>query len=101
MKFSQLIEYNVKRDRETTSSRACFLFFKKAFYKVKASDQHLSFVYFGRPHLGHTIKTNLIIFQTVDPDICSNLIFYKRVWDCSSFIAWLLLLLRYSAIFVL
>ena len=39
-----------------------FLFFRKALYKVKASDQHLILIYF-RPQLGHTIKTNFITFK--------------------------------------
>ena len=33
---------------------------------------------FGRPQLGHIIKINS---QTVDPEIYSILISYKRVWD--------------------
>ena len=41
----------------------------------------LVLIYFGRPQLGYTIKANFITFQTVDPDICPVLIFYKRVWD--------------------
>ena len=36
---------------------------------------------FGRAQLGHTTKTNLITFQTVDPEICSTLNFHKSVWD--------------------
>ena len=35
--------------------------------------------YFGRPLLGHAIKTDYITFQTVDPEICSILLFYKVV----------------------
>ena len=57
------------------------LFCKKALYKVIASDQHLSFNTFGRLRLRHTIKTNFITFQTVDPEICLILIFCKRVWS--------------------
>ena len=57
-----------------------FLFCKKALYKVIASDQHLSFNTFDRLRLRHTIKTNLITFQTVDPEIRLILIFCKRVW---------------------
>ena len=41
----------------------------------------LVLTHFGRPALGHTIKTNFITFQTVDLEICSILIFYKSVWD--------------------
>ena len=35
----------------------------------------------GRSRLGHTIKTNFIISQTDDSEICSILILYKRMWD--------------------
>ena len=90
MKFGQLIEYNVisiflqkscRKSGRETSSRPLFAF-KKALHKVKASGQHPSFkIYLGRPPLRHTIKTNCIIFQTVDPETYSILIFYKRVWD--------------------
>ena len=45
----------------------------------------LALICFGRIRLGHTTKTNFITFQTVqiynDPEICSILIFHKRVWD--------------------
>ena len=34
----------------------------------------LVLICFGRPRLGHTIKTNFITFQTVDPEIFSILI---------------------------
>ena len=40
----------------------------------------LVLIYFGRPGLGHTVKTNFITFQTVNPAISSILIFHKRVW---------------------
>ena len=53
------------------------LFFKKAFKEVKAK----GLLYFGGPRLGHTIKIKCIQFQTVDPEICSILIFLKRIWD--------------------
>ena len=41
----------------------------------------LVLIYFGRRRLGHTIKATSLTFQTVDPEICSILIFYKRVWN--------------------
>ena len=63
MKFGQIIKYSVKN---IFLQNSCWklgrlvldhiLFFKKALYKVTASGQHLSFG-FGRPRLGHTIKT--------------------------------------------
>ena len=34
-------------------------------------------IYFGRPSLGDTIKTNSITFQVADPEICSILILKK------------------------
>ena len=40
----------------------------------------LNLTYFGRPRVGHTIKT-FIAFQTADPEICIILIFCKKVWD--------------------
>ena len=39
---------------------------------------NLVLIYFCRPRLGHTAKTNLITFHTVDPEIYSILIFYRR-----------------------
>ena len=37
--------------------------------------------YFGKPRVAHAIKANFITFQTVNPEICSILIFYKRFSD--------------------
>ena len=37
--------------------------------------------YFGSPHLGNRIKTNRVIFETVDSHICSILMLQKKVWD--------------------
>ena len=90
MKFDQVIEYNTrkiflqksyrKRGRET-SSRPLFAFFKKALNQVKESDLQLSLNIIRQFTTWHTIKTNCIKLQTTDPEICSILIFYKRVWD--------------------
>ena len=41
----------------------------------------LVLINFGRPRPGHTIKTNFLKFQTVDPEICSILTFYKSFLD--------------------
>ena len=38
----------------------------------------LDLMYFGRPQLEHTIKARFITFQTVDLEIWSILIFYKK-----------------------
>ena len=39
----------------------------------------LVLIYFERPRIAHTIKAKCITFQTVDPEIYSNLIFYKKI----------------------
>ena len=46
-----------------TSSRL-LLVFKKALYEVKAVVSTLVLIYFGRPWLGDTIKTNCMELQT-------------------------------------
>ena len=56
-----------------------FLLFKKALYEIKAVVSTLVSLYSGSPGLGHTKKANGIKFQTVEPEICSILIFQKRV----------------------
>ena len=43
---------------------------------LKQVDSILVLIYFGRPLLEHTTKTNCVTFKTDDPEICS-----KRVWD--------------------
>ena len=40
----------------------------------------LVLIYFGTPQLKYIVKTNFITFQTVNPEVCSILISYKRVW---------------------
>ena len=60
----------MQKIRQKTSSRP-LLFFEKALYELKASDicTRVS-IYFDRPLFGHTIKTNRIKLQTIDPEIC-------------------------------
>ena len=41
----------------------------------------LVLIYFDRPSLGHTMKTNCTTFEAIDPETGSILIFYKSVWD--------------------
>ena len=55
-----------------------FLFFKKALYEIKASC--LQFRISIAPNW-HIIKKNFIKLQIIDPEICSILIFQKRVWE--------------------
>ena len=55
-----------------------FCFLEKLCMKYEEMVSTYFLIYLGKPGLGHTLKTNFIIFQTVDPEICSILIFYKR-----------------------
>ena len=52
-----------------------FLFFKKLHTRSKQVISTSVLISFGRLPLEHTIKTNCISFLTVDPQICSILIF--------------------------
>ena len=89
IKFGQVIEYNKRNilfknhvQNETRMLiRKLFLFFKRAFYEERAGGLQLSFNIFWQSSTWHTIKTSCIQFQTTDPDICSILIFQKRVWE--------------------
>ena len=56
-------------------------FLKKLFMRSKQVVRALVSIYFDSPRLGHTIKTNCIKLQTVDPKICAILIFQKRVLE--------------------
>ena len=49
--------------------------------EVKASGLQLSFNIFRQPSTQDSIETNCVKLQTIDPEICSFLIFQKRVWD--------------------
>ena len=88
MKFGQLIKYSLiniflhtsirKWERET-SSRPVFFFKKKHYVRSMQMVSTLLLIYFGKPRLEHTIKTNFITFQTDDLEVCSILIFYKSL----------------------
>ena len=58
-----------------------FLFFRKALYQVKASGLQIDFTVFRLPSNQHTIETNCLKLYSIDPEIWSNLIFQKRVWE--------------------
>ena len=58
-----------------------FLFFKKASYYVKASGLLLDFTILRQPSNQHTTETNCLKLYTIDPEICSILIFQIRVWE--------------------
>ena len=55
------------------------LYFKKALSKAKAISQHLSFQVFWWTSTQN--KNKFITFHSADPEICSTLFLYKRVWD--------------------
>ena len=84
MKFGQLIEHNVKNifknhAENKVAELVPYPFLKKkkrkeALYEEKASALHLS-INFDNTALGHTVKTNCIKLSTVDPELCSILIF--------------------------
>ena len=91
MKFGESIKYKV---RNIFLQRSCrkwagrpvpdlFLFLKKLYTRSKQVVSTLVLIHFGRLWLGHTIKTNFITFQNVDPEKCSILIFYN-ISECWS-----------------
>ena len=85
MKFGQLIKYIMRNIflQGLCRKRGGRLVpnLKKKRFKVKHVISRLVLIYFGRPQVGDTIKTNFITFQTVDPEKWRILIFYKKVWD--------------------
>ena len=64
-----------QEDKEGRQVPDLFLFFKKALYEEKISGLQLSFNIFRYPLSWLTIKTDCIKFYTIDPEICSILIF--------------------------
>ena len=87
MKLGELIKCNVrniffKNHAENEAGKIIldlFLFFKKPLYKVRASDQHLSLNIVWQT-LTRTYINNKL-YSISDPQICSVLIFYKKIWD--------------------
>ena len=69
--------------RQGEQNRPFFLFlvFKKTLYEVKAGYLRVRFNIFQQPSTWHILKTSCIKLQTINPEICSFLIFQKRVWD--------------------
>ena len=90
MKFGQLIEYNkrnifylkiMQKKRQGDQFQTPFCVLKKALYEVKASGPQLRFNIIRQPSTWHTMKTNCMKLQIIDPEICSILFFQKRVWE--------------------
>ena len=83
MKFGQLTKCNVRifslknhAENEAGELAQIFFWFLKKFYLM--STQMVStfaLIYFGRLSLRHTVKTNFITLQIVDPEVCLFLIF--------------------------
>ena len=59
--------------------QSSFYFFEFTKYEVKAIGQQLSFNVFQYPSTQDTIKIKCTKPQTIDPEVCSILIFQKRV----------------------
>ena len=57
------------------------LFFRKVLYELKTSALKLSINILRQLSNQHTVKTNCIKLQTIDPKICSSLIFQKKIWQ--------------------
>ena len=79
MKFDQLIKYsknkklffkNYAENEEGILVPDFFLFFIKTIYEVKTSGLQVIFNIFRQPTSWHTIKTNYIKIQAIDPEIC-------------------------------
>ena len=66
--------------RQGDKTQTSFYFLKKL-NKVKTSGLQLSFKIFRQPSIWYITKTNCIKLQTTDPEICSILIFQRRVWE--------------------
>ena len=56
-----------------------YLYFKKVLNQEKASGLQLNFTIFRQPSNQHGIETNCFKIYTIDPEICSILIFQIRV----------------------
>ena len=90
MKLGQLIKYSVRNNFPQKimlkmRQEDLFLFLRKVLYKVKVvkvNSHHLSFnIFWYTPTCTCSKNKRYYNVQTVDPEICSILIFYKRVWN--------------------
>ena len=67
-----LLEKSCRKCGREISYRPLFNFSKKPYVRTKQVVGILQ--YFGSPQLEHTMNSNCTKFQTVDPEIFSNLI---------------------------
>ena len=78
IKINIFLQRQCRKWGREASPRPIFIFFKKNFNKVKASGLQVTFNIF-RFLTWNTIKTNCIKLETFRPEICSMLIFKKRI----------------------
>ena len=86
MEFGQLIKYNERNflfknhgeNKAGIPVLDLFLLFNKALYKIKVSDQHLSFNMFWQTSTWTYNKNKFLTFQAVDPEICAILVFLEK-----------------------
>ena len=89
IKLCQLIEYNKGNFhsrithvmRQGDQIQTSFYFFKNVEYEVKTTILQLIFSVFRQLSNWDNIRTNCIKLQIIDPEICSILIFQKRIQD--------------------
>ena len=89
IKLCQLIEYNKGNFhskithviRQGDQIQTSFYFFKNAEYEVKTTILQLIFSVFRQLSNWDNIKTNCIKLQIINPEICSFLVFQKRIKD--------------------
>ena len=71
----------MQKIRQRNQFQTSFCFFRYIYiYKIKASGQQLSFNIIWQTSTW-TYNTNFVTYQIAYPEICSILIFFKRVWD--------------------
>ena len=89
MEFGQLKDHNkrntflqnyAKNDAERPVPDL-FLFFEKALPEVKASGLRFCCKIFRQNSIWHAINTNCIELWTINPEICSSLVFQKRIGE--------------------
>ena len=69
----------MQKMRQRDQLQTIFSFLKKLYIMYKQEVSTFVLIHFGRPCFKHAVKTNFVIFETADPEICPISIFYKRV----------------------
>ena len=72
----------MRKMRQGDQFQTSFYFLKRFnIWRKQVVSSLVSIYIFRQPSTCHAIKTNCINLQAIDPEICSILIFLKRVWD--------------------